>query len=284
MANSKIVIVTGANRGIGNAICKLILEDKSITPLTLFATSRAGEDLNLPTRDDQQIFYPSLDISSASSRQAFWEKVQSGTSVLDVLINNAGVNLDNEFGVENASKTLETNYRGTLEMTRAALPMMREKTGEGPGSGGRIVSLSSVGSSLKTWKPELAEKVRAIDSMEELEKMMQEYLKLVEQGRDADTGFPSERSYGVSKTAINVLTKLLARENPEVTINCCCPGWIDTGMGDLVSSRKMKPPKTPEQGAIIPFRLAFGDIGSVSGKYWANESVRSKEDGQVQEW
>ena len=204
--------------------------------------------------------------------------------MLDVLINNAGVNLDNEFHLENATKTLETNYRGTLEMTREAIPMMRERSGDGPGSGGRIVSLSSVGSSLKTWKPELAKKIRAIDSLEELEKVVQGYLGEVKVGTDAQTGFPSERSYGVSKTAINVFTKILGREHPEVAINCCCPGWIDTGMGDLVSSRKMKPPKTPEQGAVIPFRLAFGDIGSVSGKYWANDSVRSKEDGQVQEW
>ena len=43
-------------------------------------------------------------------------------------------------------------------------------------------------------------------------------------------------------------------------------------------------PKTPEDGAKIPVRLAFGDIGGVTGKYWANASVRSKEEGEVQEW
>lgn len=52
-------------------------------------------------------------------------------------------------------------------------------------------------------------------------------------------------------------------------------------MGQLVGSR---PPKKPEDGATIPLRLAFGDVGNVTGKYWANSSIRGKGDGEVQEW
>ena len=43
-------------------------------------------------------------------------------------------------------------------------------------------------------------------------------------------------------------------------------------------------PKTVEDGARIPVRLAFGDLKGVSGRYWANDSVRGKEEGKVQEW
>jgi carbonyl reductase 1 len=52
----------------------------------------------------------------------------------------------------------------------------------------------------------------------------------------------------------------------------------------MVGSGRTRPPKTAEEGAKIPFRLAFGDIGGVSGKYWANESVRGKGEGEVREW
>ena len=55
-------------------------------------------------------------------------------------------------------------------------------------------------------------------------------------------------------------------------------------MGALVGSGKLVPPKSPEQGAAIPVRLGFGDVGGVSGKYWANESVRGKGEGEVQGW
>ena len=37
------------------------------------------------------------------------------------------------------------------------------------------------------------------------------------------------------------------------------------------------------EGARIPIRLAFGDIGDVSGKYWANPSVSNRGNGQVME-
>jgi carbonyl reductase 1 len=55
-------------------------------------------------------------------------------------------------------------------------------------------------------------------------------------------------------------------------------------MGRLVGSGKTQPPKTPEEGARIPVRLAFDDLGGVSGKYWANSSVRGKGEGEVQGW
>ena len=55
-------------------------------------------------------------------------------------------------------------------------------------------------------------------------------------------------------------------------------------MGRLVGSRSVQPPKTPEQGAAIPVRLAFEDLGGVTGQYWANSSIRSKGEGEVQDW
>lgn len=53
-------------------------------------------------------------------------------------------------------------------------------------------------------------------------------------------------------------------------------------MGGLVGNRT--PPKSPTDGAAIPYKLAFEDIGGVTGAYWANDNVRSKETGHVQEW
>lgn len=37
-------------------------------------------------------------------------------------------------------------------------------------------------------------------------------------------------------------------------------------------------------GAKIPVRLAFGDIGDVTGRYWANPGVSDTGDGQVMDW
>jgi carbonyl reductase 1 len=39
-----------------------------------------------------------------------------------------------------------------------------------------------------------------------------------------------------------------------------------------------------EEGARIPLRLAIGDIGQVSGKYWSNDSSASAGYGKIQDW
>ena len=79
---------------------------------------------------------------------------------------------------------------------------------------------------------------------------------------------------------VNGMTQLLARDNPGLTINAVCPGWVATDMGKQIG----RPPKTAEEGARVPFRVAFGELGGVTGRYWANDSVRSREEGRVQEW
>ncbi|KAK5111627.1 hypothetical protein LTR85_011805 [Meristemomyces frigidus] len=282
MTNPKVVIVTGANRGIGRAICDLILARPNIAPLKLFATSRKGEDLGLagPADDggSRQVLYPKLDISSRDSIRAFAGEVKERHGSVDVLINNAGVNLDGEYGYENARRTLEVNHWGTLEMCRAFLPLLSKN--------GRIVNLSSVASSLKPYSEAIKQRFRNPDaSLEDLDALAEEYLSSVHSSSEAASGFgPPQRSYSISKGLVNAFTAHLARQNPNATINACCPGWIATDMGRLVGSSKIRPPKTPEEGARIPVRLAFEDLGGVTGRYWANDSIRGKGEGEVQEW
>jgi carbonyl reductase 1 len=222
MSSPKLIIVTGANRGIGRAICQTLLLHSSLTshPLTLYATSRQGSDLNLPTSSsNQEIRYPPLDITSTSSIAALTSELESSNQKVDILINNAGVNLDDNFSPSNAKRTLDTNYRGTLNICTAILPLLT------PGTG-RIVNLSSAGSSLDPFNSALAQRFRTVSTLDDLDVFMSEYLDAVAAGKDVQLGFPSRRSYGVSKAAVNALTAILARENAgNATINCCCPGW-----------------------------------------------------------
>ena len=103
------------NRGIGNAICELILSKQGQNkdrPLKLFAASRKGEDFGLGS---ENVSYPKLDISSQESIDAF-AKSFAREGQVDVLINNAGINLDNDYNLENAKQTMDVNYRGTLKV------------------------------------------------------------------------------------------------------------------------------------------------------------------------
>lgn len=226
----------------------------------------------MPSKGNRKTIYKSLDISKAASVKALVSDIKSAGSPVDVLINNAGVNLDDDFNYENAKTTLDVNYRGTLAVCRAFLPLLAKD--------GRIVSLSSVGSSLDPFSKQNATRFRTVSSLDELESFMHEYEDAVKQGKDEAAGFPKQHAYSVSKACINAFTGILAKQNDGLTINCCCPGWVDTDMGGMMG----KPPKTPQDGAKIPVRLAFGDIDGVTGRYWANDSIRSKEEGKVQQW
>ncbi len=63
-----------------------------------------------------------------------------------------------------------------------------------------------------------------------------------------------------------------------------CSTYSDFGMDRLIRNLSMLSLST-EDGARIPVRLAIGEIGDVTGAYWANESMSGKGDGKViEDW
>ncbi|KAL8867600.1 MAG: hypothetical protein Q9174_005558 [Haloplaca sp. 1 TL-2023] len=213
--------------------------------MVLYATSRKGQDLGFkPASAKTQLRYPKLDIADPKSIDGFAKTIQQDHGNVNVLINNAGVNLDLEYSPANVKTTLDTNYRGTLnvgealkrrgmvadrkQMCRTFIPLLSSK--------GRIVNVSSTGSSLSGYSKELQERFRNPNmTLQDLEQMME----AANQGTESRNGWKSQ-AYSVSKAATNALTAALSRENPGLTINCCCPGWVDTDMGNLMG----RPPKT----------------------------------------
>ncbi|KAL8794237.1 MAG: hypothetical protein Q9195_003191 [Heterodermia aff. obscurata] len=234
MGSPIIAIVTGANRGIGHAICQTLAADFQ-EPLLLYATSRKGENLGFkPSSAKTQIEYPSLDIASTNSINELAKTIQRDHHGLDVLINNAGAALDSQHSPENVKTTLDTNYRGTLKMCQTFIPLLR--------SNGRIVNVSSTASSLSNYSDTIKARFQSSElTLEDLENMMNEYQECTNQGTESQNGWPTH-SYSVSKAATNAMTAILARENQGLIINSCCPGWVATDMGKLVNST---PPKNP---------------------------------------
>ena len=109
------------NRGIGEAICQTLATTIQ-EPLVLYATSRKGVDLGIKSSSSNtQVKYPKLDIADQSSIQRLADLIKKEHNGCDVLINNAGINLDDDYSAENAKKTLNTNYRGTLHVSIVVL-------------------------------------------------------------------------------------------------------------------------------------------------------------------
>ncbi|KAI1735427.1 hypothetical protein F4680DRAFT_461703 [Xylaria scruposa] len=134
-------------------------------------------------------------------------------------------------------------------------------------NGGRIVNLSSQSRQLLYMTPHLEKLFLEPDAtLDQIGELLPTYKHDVIEGQAARRGWPR--------------MAILARDNPDPMINCCCPGWVDTKLGGQAG----RPPKTLEQGAEIPLRLAFGNIENTAGRYWANDSVADIGPGKVQPW
>ncbi|KAF8542879.1 hypothetical protein BDD12DRAFT_936297, partial [Trichophaea hybrida] len=211
-----------------------------------------------------------LEITSPSSISAVARTIKSQHGRLIVLINNASVELDMKSGKSRAeiiSGTLLTNYYSVVNVCKEFLPLIP--------AGGRIVIISSIAGHLKHFTSEgLRRKISAGDLMvDRLDEMMREF-------EERKEGWPKS-AYCATKAAQNALAGILARDNPEVKVNSCYPGWVDTDMRRHVGD---KPPKTCEEGAKIPVRLAVSDIGETSGKFWENPSLSDTDYGEVTTW
>jgi short-subunit dehydrogenase len=136
---AQTVLITGASKGIGLTIA----EHLHAQGHTVYGTSRAAT-----TREgsSQHVFKMlPLDVTNDESVRACVSRVLAESGKIDVLVNNAGYDLygaAEETSLEETLAQLETNFVGTVRMTKAVLPGMRER------KHGKIVQLSSIGGML----------------------------------------------------------------------------------------------------------------------------------------
>lgn len=284
-SSTATIIVTGANRGLGLAIIHELAARPPVTPLHVLACARKPPSPSpVESTSTTTVEWCALDVTSQSSISSFAAKLSSSHSQgVDILINNAGVNLDigTKQSIDRAKQTLAVNYEGTVNVTRAVLPMLRRPGLKELGGKSRIVNVSSVGGKLSSgpYGETIARRLRDAKNLDELEVLKREYVAAVQDSKERERGWPS-KNYSVSKALLNSATQIVAQETQrDVLVNCCCPGWCDSEMGQLIG----KPAKSTADGAKIPLKLAFGDI-TETGKYWENETVYDTASGNVSVW
>jgi carbonyl reductase 1 len=221
MSNALTIVVTGSNRGIGQGIIQLLANTNHQPPLVIYATSRSGANLAIQAAHDNNIHYSELNVGNKDSILSF---LRRNNQPIDVLINNAGINNNNEETPDLAAQTIDVNYRGTRDMCQRFLEQggMRER------KGARIVNVSSTACQLSNYAPGVQEKFRSVESVEDVDKLAEEYEAAVRAGgkTQQEQGWGSgPKSYQVSKALVNALTIVLAKDNADVLVNCCCPGW-----------------------------------------------------------
>ena len=218
MAETRIALVTGANRGIGLEIVRqlsraglmAVLGSRDVAKGREAAAKLALEGLEPPV--------VALDVTDEGSVRGAVGEVMSLFGRIDVLVNNAGILREGQtpdvskvlaLSPSLALETYGTNTLGPLRMIQAVVPIMLK------GGYGRVVNLSSGAG------------------------------QLAEMGG----GFPA---YRMSKAALNALTRITAAElGPSpIKVNAMCPGWVRTDLGGPNATRSV------EQGAETAVWLA----------------------------
>ena len=186
----KKILVTGATGGIGKALVKKFVSLEG----NVLATGTKTEKLNALKEEFPNINILKFDISDHSKIEEFIENTSSQLAGLDVLVNNAGINMDNlslRMKDEEWKKVIDVNLGATFFLCKYAIKkMLKNKYG-------RIVNITSiVGHTGNLGQANYAASKAAI--------------------------------IGMSKS----LAIEYAKKN--ITINCVSPGFIQSNMTDKI--------------------------------------------------
>ncbi len=202
----KIALITGANKGLGLETARQLGAKGYLVLLGARDEAKgagAAATLKAEGIDARAV---KLDVVDAGDVEAVAKQIEREFGVLDVLVNNAGVMLDDMTGGNRTSvtelkvvrDTFETNFFAVVALTQALLPLLRKS------GAGRVVNLSSILGSLTLHaKP------------------------------DSPIYDAKVFAYDASKAALNSYTIHLAHElkGTKIKVNSAHPGWVKTDMG-----------------------------------------------------
>jgi NAD(P)-dependent dehydrogenase (short-subunit alcohol dehydrogenase family) len=233
-----VILVTGANRGIGRAIAAGLVGLGHVVAVGARSRDAAEETAAALTSGlasgggtAGECFGVPIDVTDQASVDAAVSEVTRRTGGrLDVVVNNAGGHYDQGLRTRDVTDddlrdAFEVNVIGAWRTSRAALPFMLAA------GRGRIVNVSSrSGTFSATWA--------------------------------------NAPAYGTSKAALNMLTVQLAHDlqGTGVLVNACCPGWVRTDMGGPDAE------KSVEEGADTPIWLATLPDDGPSGQMFGERS------------
>ena len=186
----KKILITGATGGIGNALVKKFVSLEG----NVLATGTKTEKLNALKKEFPNINILKFDISDHSKIEEFIENTSSQLAGLDVLVNNAGINMDNlslRMKDEEWKKVIDINLGSTFFLCKHAIKkMLKNKYG-------RIVNITSI---------------------------------VGHTGNLGQANYSASKAaiIGMSKS----LAIEYAKKN--ITINCVSPGFIQSNMTDKI--------------------------------------------------
>ncbi len=238
--DGRIALITGANKGIGLEIARQ-LGAQGVTVLIGARDAQRGH-IAVEHLQAERIaaHFVLLDVIEHATIKAAAHYIDTTWGKLDILVNNAGILIDHvppsELDMETLCRTYATNVFGVFAVTKAMLPLLRRS------DAGRIVNMSTVLASLTQ------------TSNSQLPWSQSEFNHL---------------AYNSSKTALNAMTVQFANElrRTPIKINAASPGYVATDLNDH------RGPRTVQQGAATPVRLALLGVDGPTGGFFNDDGV-----------
>ena len=193
LLNDKVAIVTGAARGIGEAIVLKFAEQGANVAFTYVSNSSKEKALAIEQKGEAlgvKIKSYQSNAADFAAAESFVNEVLQEFGKIDICVNNAGISKDNllmRMSAEQWNDVINTNLTGVFNITKQVIrPMMKAKTGS-------IINMSSI--------------IGVI-------------------------GNAGQTSYAASKAGIIGFTKSIAKElgSRNIRCNAIAPGFIETDM------------------------------------------------------
>lgn len=224
----QVALITGANKGLGLEIARQ-LGQQGLTVVLGARQGKAAAPAAALRAEGLDAHELELDVTSTQDIATLPTFFETQFGRLDVLVNNAGVQLDDgpEVSPDILRQTYETNVVGPYAITQALLPLLRQAPA------GRIVNQSSILGSLTA----------------------------ISQGQGGSWATPG---YTSSKAALNMLTVVLAQHlaGTPIKVNAAHPGWVKTDLGGEYA------PLSVAEGAKTAVRLALLPADGPTGGYF----------------
>lgn len=206
MIENKVAIVTGASRGIGNAIAaKLANEGYAIVAVGTSEEQSISANLDAIRQHGTPVAYVRADVSNESGRQSIVDRAMADFGRIDVLVNNAGVAPKVRSDIleateESMDRLLGINLKSTFFLSQRVANIMRREVAEIAGIAPKIVNISSI---------------------------------------SAYVSSTMRAEYCISKAALSMVTLLFADRLAEYGINVyeIRPGVINTEMTSVVKDK-----------------------------------------------
>jgi NAD(P)-dependent dehydrogenase (short-subunit alcohol dehydrogenase family) len=198
----KVIVVTGANKGIGFEIARQLAKMGHEVILTARDANKGKLANEKLASQGWKARFIQTDVTKQADIQNLRDCIEEHFGHLDVLINNAAILEGTENSVvvskETVQRHLETNFFGSLMLSQQLIPLLRKS------EEGRIINFSS--------------------SMARL-----------------SSPGPGTAAYRFSKVAVNGLTAMMAADlaNTNIKINSMDPGWVQTDMGGAGANRSV---------------------------------------------